>query len=201
MTKKLRGKNMKNSTEYVVNKFNEFDHWWFIGTDSVEEMMADCGVSRDELPPGLWEAAERGEVLHLQDTDEIISLPEDENEQQKTLVRALKRRKKWTYIDEHAVHLLNACEMKKVRTLNGHGTTIILTVKHEAADALIEDGLWLGTETRIRVTPIGEPYTKNEAYTIWYADGTTKEWDDKTCVPDKTEDVGKTLAAIRRNIV
>jgi hypothetical protein len=190
---------MKNSNKYIVNKFNEFDHWWYAGTDAVEDMMQDCGVGRDELPPGLWEAAERGEVLHLQDTDEIISIPEDETEMQKTLVRALKRRKKWTYIDEHAVHLLDACETKRVRTLNGYGTTIILTVNQHAADALIEDGLWLGTETRIRVTPVGEPYTDREAYTIWYADGTTKEWGNNTCVSDKTEDVGKVLAAIRLN--
>lgn len=190
---------MKNSTEYVVNKFNEIDHWWFAGTDAVEEMMADCGISRDALPPGLWEAAERGEVLHLQDTDEIIPIPEDENEQQKTLVRALKRRKKWTYIDVHAVHLLDACELKRVR--NGNRTTIILTVNQNAADALIEDGLWLGTETRIRVTPVGEPYTDKEAYTIWYANGTTEEWSNKSCVSNKTEDVGETLAAIRRNIM
>ena len=190
---------MKNSTEYVVNKFNEFDHWWYVGTDSVEEMMEDCGVGRDDLPPGLWEAAERGEVLHLQDTDEIISIPQDETEIQKTLVRALKRRKKWTYIDAHAVNLLDACEVKKVHMLNGYGTTILLTVKQEAADALIEDGLWLGTETRIRVTPVGEPYADKEAYTIWYANGTTQEWGNKSCVSDKTEDVGKTLAAIRQN--
>lgn len=188
---------MKNSTEYVVNKFNEFDHWWYTGTDAVEDMMKDCGVGRDELPPGLWETAEHGEVLHLQDTDEIISIPEDETEIQKTLVRALKRRKKWSYIDEHAVHLLDACELKRVR--NGNGTTIILTVNQNAADALIEDGLWHGTETRIRVTPVREPYAKHEAYTIWYADGTTKEWGDNTCVTDTTEDAGKTLAAIRQN--
>lgn len=187
---------MKNTTKYLSNKMSEHDHWWYQNTDAVQQMMDDCDVKKEELPPGLWEAAERGPVLHMQDTDEIIPVPETEEEQRDMLRRLLRQRKAWNRIDEHACHLLDAAEdVKRIHAPNGIIT--ILAMHKEAPEELIADGLWTGNETRIRITPIGERHEQTSSYTIWYADGTIQEWSSNDCCGTIKKEQTKTLEAIR----
>ena len=187
---------MKNSIKYLYGKLDGHDHWFFENTDSILDMMDDCDVKKEDLPPRLWEAAERGPVLLMQDTNEVIPIPATEEEENQVLRRVLRQRKDWNRIDEHAYNLLDAAsEVKRIPMPNGRIT--ILTIHKNATEELIADGLWTGKETRIRITPIGEREEKKSSYTIWYTNGTVEEWhNDLSHYTTIKEERAKTLEAI-----
>lgn len=182
---------LEKESKYLWHKLEHAVNGWFKVTseNDIKNFCADMGEEEAEcMPLAVGEAVRNGYTAlwytGTDGNDYVEALPKEPSEENDTLRTLLRENGKWDNLDKYALALAKVTTAK----YNWQFQNTVLTVDQGATEELINQGLWRGDEVRMRYTREHFP-----RITIWYADGTVKEWTSNTLGDERFETSLKVL--------
>lgn len=191
---------------YLLSRLEEKTDGWstWESEKQLADFCSDMGEPEEKaVPQGLGDIVRSGKLALWYTTtggeEKILALPKEDKQANAELRKVCKSHGAWDEIDERVATLLRLTTRKR----NWQQHNMVIEINAGAEDELIADGLWHGTERRMRYAEIKD-YGKNDhethtQYTIWHENGTINEWNGNTCVADSTRIKAEVLRRLYKN--
>lgn len=187
---------LEKENKYLWQRLDHTVNGWFRVTSEsdIKNYCADMGEEEAEcMPRAVGEAVRSGNTAlwytDADDNDHVEALPKELSAENDALRTLLRDNGKWDSHDRYALALAKVTSAK----YNWQFNNTVLTVDEGAKEELINQGLWRGDEVRMRHTHDRREGQQIQRTTIWYADGTVKEWDERTVMDARYELIEETI--------
>lgn len=187
---------LEKENKYLCHQLDHAVNGWFRVTSEsdIKNFCADMGAEEAEcMPRAVGEAVRSGNTAlwytGADDNEYVEALPKELSAENDALRTLLRKNGAWGSLDKYALALAKVTTAK----YNWQFQNTVLTVDEGATEELINQGLWRGDEVRMRHTRDCREGQQTQRTTIWYADGTVKEWESNVHVDARYETIAKVL--------